>query len=90
MNGKFELRGKRYWVWSVAIADGPGLTLSPAERLTALYVSRGLSNREVARRRGVALRTVANQVASILRKAGVGSRADIGRVLFRPQEMITR
>jgi DNA-binding NarL/FixJ family response regulator len=84
MDGMFELEDQRYWVWSVGIADEPAQTLSPAERLTALYVSRGLSNREIARRRGVALRTVANQVASIMRKSRVGSRAEIGRVLFQP------
>jgi DNA-binding NarL/FixJ family response regulator len=83
MDGKFEHEGQRYWVLGVEIAEEPRQTLSPAERLTALYVSRGLSNAEVARRRGVALRTVANQVASILRKSGVNSRAEIGRVLFQ-------
>jgi DNA-binding CsgD family transcriptional regulator len=91
MSGKFELGGQRYWVLSVGIAEEPGKTLSPAERLTALYVSRGLSNAEVARRRGVALRTVANQVASILRKTRVSSRAEIGRVLSQPKrETATR
>jgi DNA-binding NarL/FixJ family response regulator len=83
MNGEFEHEGRRYWVLGVGIVEEPGQMLSPAERLTALYVSRGLSNAEVARRRGVALRTVANQVASILRKSGVNSRAEIGRVLFQ-------
>jgi DNA-binding NarL/FixJ family response regulator len=83
MNGRFEYKGQRYWVVGVGIAEDPRQFLSPAERLTALYVSRGLSNAEVARRRGVAVRTVANQVASILRKSGVNSRAEIGRVLFQ-------
>jgi DNA-binding NarL/FixJ family response regulator len=79
----FEFGGERYWVFSAGIAKELGERLSPAERLTAWYVAQGLSNGEVARRRGVACRTVANQVASILRKLGVTSRCEIARSLFQ-------
>jgi DNA-binding CsgD family transcriptional regulator len=80
----FELGGKRYWTFSVGIGkdSGEGASLTPAERLTAWYVAQGLTNEEVARRRGVAPRTVANQVASILRRSAAHSRSEIGRVLF--------
>jgi len=78
----FEFDGRRYWVCSVGIDGGLGKTLSPTERVTAWYVAQSLSNEEVARERGVARRTVANQVASILRKLGVGSRVEIARALF--------
>ena len=37
----------------------------------------GLANAAIARRRGTSARTVANQVASIFRKLGVQSRAEL-------------
>lgn len=37
----------------------------------------GESNDDIARRRGTSPRTVANQIASIFRKHGVGSRAEL-------------
>lgn len=48
--------------------------LTPAELDVARLLHDGLSNAEIAAARGSALRTVANQVASILRKLGVASR----------------
>ncbi|MBI3205666.1 MAG: helix-turn-helix transcriptional regulator [Myxococcales bacterium] len=54
-------------------------TLTPAEREVALLVRRGLSNAEIARARGVALRTVANQIACLFRKLGVSSRVELAR-----------
>jgi DNA-binding CsgD family transcriptional regulator len=82
----FEFGGERYWVFSAGIAKDFGQRLSPAERLTAWYVAQGLSNEEVASRRGVALRTIANQVASILRKLAVHSRVEIAGSLFQQNE----
>jgi DNA-binding CsgD family transcriptional regulator len=52
-------------------------TLSPAEREVAELVLGGLSNAEIAAQRGTALRTVANQIAVIFAKLGVGSRAEL-------------
>ena len=43
----------------------------------------GASNREIATRRQVSERTVANQVASILRKVGVSSRFELIAVYAR-------
>jgi DNA-binding CsgD family transcriptional regulator len=51
------------------------LTLSERD-VTELLVA-GLSNAEIARRRGSSARTVANQVASIFRKVGVASRLEL-------------
>lgn len=48
--------------------------LTEAERDVALAVARGLSNGEIAEMRGASPRTIANQVAAILKKLGVGSR----------------
>ena len=37
----------------------------------------GLSNAEIAKRRGVSVRTVANQIAAVLHKLGVVSRREL-------------
>lgn len=55
--------------------------LSEAERFVLQLVVAGKSNAEIAEARGTSARTVANQVASLLRKLGARSRYDlIGRV----------
>jgi len=51
--------------------------LTPAEREVALLIARGLSNAAIARCRGSRPRTVANQLASILRKLGACSRLEV-------------
>jgi DNA-binding CsgD family transcriptional regulator len=51
--------------------------LTPAERQVVLAVLSGLSNVEVAQMRGSSPRTVANQLATIFRKLGVRSRAEL-------------
>jgi DNA-binding CsgD family transcriptional regulator len=51
--------------------------LTAAERLVTADVVDGLSNQQIARRRGTATSTVAKQVASIFRKLGVGSRREL-------------
>lgn len=56
-------------------------SLSPSEREVAMLTLRGLSNQDIARARGVAVRTVANQLASIFKKLGVGSRTELATVL---------
>jgi hypothetical protein len=48
-------------------------SLSPAEREVAMGIIDGRTNAEIAAARGTSLRTVANQVATILHKASVGS-----------------
>lgn len=48
--------------------------LSPAERMVALQVAQGLTNREIARVLGKSEITVKHQVSSILAKLGVPSR----------------
>ncbi len=51
--------------------------LTAAERDVARLAARGLSNREIAASRGTSVRTVANQVASVFVKLGVGSRREL-------------
>jgi DNA-binding NarL/FixJ family response regulator len=56
-------------------------SLSQAEREVAILLVRGLSSRAVAARRGVALRTISNQIASLYAKLGVGSRIEFVRAV---------
>jgi DNA-binding CsgD family transcriptional regulator len=51
--------------------------LTPAERDVLALVLLGESNAAIARRRHRHVRTIANQVASIFRKIGVGSRLEL-------------
>ena len=51
--------------------------LSPAEREIAKAILEGLSNREISEARGRSLNTVANQVASVFRRLGISSRAEL-------------
>jgi|HubBroStandDraft_5_1064220.scaffolds.fasta_scaffold60366_1 DNA-binding NarL/FixJ family response regulator len=58
-------------------------SLTAAERGVVLGMLTGATQREIARARGTAPRTIANQVASIFRKLGVGSRLELFAVLRR-------
>src|SRR5262245_23324332 len=51
--------------------------LTTAEREVARLVAMGYSNAEIGRARGASARTVANQLAAIFRKLGVGSRVEL-------------
>jgi DNA-binding CsgD family transcriptional regulator len=62
--------------WAVApaaVLDG----LSPAEREVVRLALDGLSNSQIAEARATAVRTVANQLASIFRKLAIGSRLEL-------------
>ena len=54
-----------------------GAALSESERAIAEAVGKGLGNAEIGRQRGTSERTIANQMANIFRKCGVGSRAEL-------------
>lgn len=51
--------------------------VTAAERVVLGLAAAGLSNAEIAARRGVSPRTVANQIASLFRKLGVHSRLEL-------------
>lgn len=73
-----ELRSGRYLLLSFTPGeDLPRHGLTESERFIALALLRGCTNDEIARLRGTSPRTVANQVASIFRKLGVHSRAEM-------------
>ena len=57
--------------------------LSPAEAAVVAQVSRGLTNKEIARELGKSPATVKNQLVKVYRKLGVRSRIRL-MVLFRP------
>jgi DNA-binding NarL/FixJ family response regulator len=58
----------------VRVGDGE---LSEAERDVLHLLERGLSNKEIARLRSRSARTIANQVASLLRKTSSASRREL-------------
>jgi DNA-binding CsgD family transcriptional regulator len=72
-----EVGGEPFVVLSLPLDTWMPACLSPSEREVALAVLGGLSNAEIARRRGTSSRTVANQLASIYRKVGVSSRSGL-------------
>jgi DNA-binding NarL/FixJ family response regulator len=68
-------RGDLIGLCSTGLA--PVVELTPAERDVLESVILGRSNREIAAQRGSSIRTVANQVASLLKKHGVVSRGGL-------------
>jgi DNA-binding NarL/FixJ family response regulator len=57
--------------------------VTAAEAAVAELAAAGFTNEEIARARGRATRTIANQLASIYRKLGVGSRSELAAYLAR-------
>jgi len=57
--------------------DDPRHSLSPSEHEVLAKVVAGATNREIAEARGVSERTVANQMASLLRKLRATSRFEL-------------
>ncbi|MAC29636.1 MAG: hypothetical protein CMN31_21935 [Sandaracinus sp.] len=58
--------------------------LTPSERDIVAGLMRGKRNRELAAERGVSAGTIANQVATLLRKWGVHSRWELVAALTGP------
>ncbi|MEM1025394.1 MAG: helix-turn-helix transcriptional regulator [Myxococcota bacterium] len=59
------------------LPEAPDAGLSPAEHDVLIQIRKGMSNQAIAAARGTSRRTVANQVASILRKTGARSRYEL-------------
>ena len=73
-----EINDERYVVVSYPVATRDPLeSLTDAERAVVILVLRGLSSEQIAHVRATAVRTVANQLASIYRKLGVNSRVEL-------------
>jgi DNA-binding NarL/FixJ family response regulator len=71
--------GKVLFVHSIPKATVEGLT--PAEGEVLAFLLDGYDNASIAEARKTSPRTVANQVASIFRKLGVASRAELAAKL---------
>ncbi|MET9427793.1 MULTISPECIES: helix-turn-helix transcriptional regulator [unclassified Streptomyces] len=61
--------------------ESPAATLTTREREVAVLVASGLSNREVAARLVLSVRTVENHLHRTYNKLGISARTDIGRAL---------
>ncbi len=78
----FDVAGDDFvlFTWGDAKTEPEGIAgLSAAEREVLRLVVSGKSNRNIAQSREVSERTIANQVASILRKVGARSRFELIR-----------
>lgn len=64
-------------------ASTPAGVLTERERVVALAVARGLTNREIADEYHLSVRTVESQLSAAYRKLGVRSRSELA-VLMRP------
>jgi len=71
---EIDFAGARYTVICVPWPGAEPVALTAAETAVARLAAAGLSNAEIGRRRGSTPRTVANQMAAVLRKLGLGSR----------------
>lgn len=79
---EMALAGERVLVGSWPMADPMRLQgLSPAEQAVAALLLAGSTQADMARRRGVSERTVANQVQGLYRKLGVHSRVALAAAL---------
>jgi DNA-binding NarL/FixJ family response regulator len=74
---KLECDGEEMVVFSWSTPREAPSDLSKAERDVLDRVTRGESNATIARARKTSVRTVANQVASLLRKTGAASRFEL-------------
>lgn len=73
----FRLGGEELVVVSIPAPRVPEDRLTAAEKEVVEGIAQGLSNAAIAERREVSPSTVANQIASIYRKLGVGSRTEL-------------
>lgn len=64
-------------LFSSELAHRSLANLSPAEREVALAATQGVSNAEIALARRTSVRTVEEQLGGVMRKLGVGSRAEL-------------
>jgi DNA-binding CsgD family transcriptional regulator len=64
-------------------ARDPDVAFTGAEHDVLAMVAHGMSNEAIARARGRSVRTIANQVAALLRKTGAGSRRSLAAIALR-------
>jgi DNA-binding CsgD family transcriptional regulator len=76
-----EIAGEQYAVLEFPVGIVADLPLTPSERKVVMGVLRSQSNAEIAAARGVSVRTIANQLASIYKKLRITSRAKLLRAM---------
>jgi DNA-binding CsgD family transcriptional regulator len=78
---RLEAGGDAFALFEIPSTDPDAVVLesklTAAEIEVARMMTAGFSNADIAQKRGTALRTVANQVASIFQKLAVGSRFEL-------------
>ncbi|MCP3139763.1 response regulator transcription factor [Pyxidicoccus xibeiensis] len=72
-----ELEGEQFAVFAWDVDRPRGADLTQSERHVLELLVSGASNADIARARRASVRTVANQVASVLRKLGAASRYEL-------------
>lgn len=82
----FNYAGQDYLLlgYSMRRAAAAFADLTAAELEVAKGIVEGLTMRALAQRRGVSERTIANQLARVYRKLGVGSRYELAARVARP------
>lgn len=63
--------------------------LSPAELFIAEEILKGRCNSEIAQRRGTSIRTIATQIAHLLRKLQIRSRHELFPLVMHPAAKMT-
>lgn len=56
---------------SLKAVANPGLKLSPVELELLQFIAEGLSNREIARRKGVKIKSCENAISRVAKKLGI-------------------
>ena len=79
----FDVHGMRFAALSVCVDDDRLAALTEAEREVAALAAASMTNAAIAKCRGSSERTVANQMASVLRKLKVGSRYGLAAYVAR-------
>ena len=84
---RFDVGAEAYVIFEFDLPSASELdlpeTLTTAERAVARLLLEGRRNAEIAAERGKSPRTIANQVASIFRKLGVGARSELHALAAR-------
>lgn len=80
-----NINGVECYVLSVPLDPELPDNLSRSEREVILLALRGLSNAEIAEKRGAAVQTVANQLRSAFQKMGVNSRGELAAAVYGGQ-----
>ncbi|MFO0740209.1 MAG: helix-turn-helix transcriptional regulator [Labilithrix sp.] len=76
-----DVAGERLAILTWPVVPPPSLSASEEEILRGIAL--GKTNAEIAKKRGTSPRTVANQVAALLEKFGVGSRHELVLAMSR-------